>query len=103
MIYVKKYNTDNGVMLAMCDADLIDKVLKDGDIEINIKDYSDFYKGELIDSKSAKGIINAEGIQSANVIGNEAVAAAIENSVIEKAHVKRIKNIPYAQAYSTKY
>jgi hypothetical protein len=103
MIYIKKYNTDNGVMLAMCDADLIDKVLKDGDIEINIKDYSDFYKGELVDSKNAKSIINAEGIQSANVIGKESVGAAIENSIIEETHVKRIKNVPYAQAYSTKY
>ncbi len=103
MIYIKKYTTENGIMLAMCDVDLIDKVLSEGDLEINIKDYSHFYKGELIDSKRAKSFINAEAIHSVNVIGKESVAAAIENSIIEKGHIKKIKDIPYAQAFSTKF
>lgn len=103
MIYIKKYPTDNGVILAMCDADLIDKVLTEGDIEINIKDYSGFYKGDLVDVKKAKDVINAETIHSVNAVGKEAVSAAIENSIIEKGHVKRINDIPYAQAYSVKY
>ncbi len=103
MIYLKKYTTDNGVMLAMCDVDLIDKVLTEGDLEINIKDYSAFYKGDIIDPKRAKVIINAEEIHSANVIGKEAVAVAIESAIIEKGHVKKIKDVPYAQAFSTKF
>ena len=103
MIYLKKYSTDNGVILAMCDADLIDKVLTEGDLEINIKDYSGFYKGEIIDPKKVKGIISAETIHSVNVIGKEAVNAAIESAIIEKGHVKRINDVPYAQAFSVKY
>lgn len=102
MIYVKKHPTDNGIMLAMCDADLMDKVLSEGDIEINIKDYSDFYKGDLISSKNVKNVIDEAMIHSANVIGKESVSAAIENSIIEKAHVKTINKVPYAQAYRTK-
>ena len=101
MIYIKKYNTDNGTILAMCDADLIDKVLKEGDVEINVKDYSSFYKGDLVNPKDVKRAIDAT-IHSVNVIGKEAVGAAIENLIIEKANVKTVNNIPYAQAYSTK-
>jgi hypothetical protein len=103
MIYLKKHHTENGVMLAMCDVDLIDKVLTEGDLEINIRAYSAFYKGDIINPKSAKGIIDAENIHSVNAIGKEAVGAAIASSIIEEAHVKRIKDVPYAQAYSTKY
>src|SRR5271157_5358096 len=98
MIYIKKHKTDNGVMLAMCDADLIDKVLSEGDVEINLKNYSGFYKGDLIDPKNIRKIIDEETIHSANVVGKEAVGAAIENDIIEKSHVKTVDKIPYAQA-----
>jgi hypothetical protein len=103
MIYVKKYATENGVMLAMCDADLIDKVLAEGDLEMDMRAYAGFYKGDLIDPKNAKRLIDAETIHSANVVGKESVDAAIASSIIQKGHVKTIGDVPYAQAYSTKY
>ena len=61
MIYFKKHRTENGDIIAMCDSELIDKVLQEGVIELNIKDYSSFYKGELISEEQAKEMINPEG------------------------------------------
>ena len=102
MIYIKKHDSENGNIIAMCDSSLIDKVLTEGDMEVNIRDYSDFYKGELISTEKAKDIIKTERLYSANIIGKESVALAIESSIIKKDNVKTIKKIPYALAFRVK-
>jgi len=103
MIYIKIYNTDNGNIVAMCDSTLIDKVLKEGEMEINLRDYSDFYKGELVDTKKAASMISPEKLHSANVIGKESVDAAIKGAIIHKDSVKKINSVPYAYAFRIKY
>ena len=102
MIYFKKHKTENGAIIAMCDSELIDKVLQEGVIELNIKDYSSFYKGELISEAEAKGQIDPKEIYSANVVGSKSVEIAMKSSIIEKGHVKTIKSVPYAQAFKVK-
>ncbi len=102
MIYVKRHDTEKGVVLAMCDAALIDRVLTEGDIEINIRDYAEFYKGELVDGKLARSLISSEGLYSANVIGEEAIGAAIEKEIIDRANVRSVGKVPYAQAFNTR-
>jgi hypothetical protein len=102
MIYLKKHKTENGFIIAMCDSELIDKVLYDGVVEINIKDYSAFYKGELLSGSKAKEQLDSKDIYSANVIGEESVNAAIESSIIERGNVKTVKKVPYAQAFKIK-
>ncbi len=99
LIYLKIHATENGKLIAMCDESLIDKILQEGEMVIDIKNYSDFYKGELIHSKSFNDIVSAHDILSANIVGKESVEAAITNKVIERGHVKRISGIPYAHAY----
>jgi len=97
MIYVKVHPTPNGNILAMCDEEQIDKVLKDGEIVINIKDYSDFYKGELVDGKLEEKY--TDDIYSANVIGKKAVEMAIKSNIIKKEHIRMAGGVPYAHAY----
>ena len=102
MIYFKKHATENGDIIAMCDSELIDKVLQEGAIELNIKDYSSFYKGELISPEEAKELIIPKEIFSANVVGSKSVEVAMGSSIIEKGHIKTIKSVPYAQAFKVK-
>ena len=102
MIYFKKHRTDNGAIIAMCDSDLIDKVLQEGAIELNLKDYSSFYKGELISAEQAKELINPKEIFSANVVGSKSVEVAMKSAIIEKSHIKTINRVPYAQAFKVK-
>jgi hypothetical protein len=102
MIYLKKHKTENGSIIAMCDSDLINKVLNDGIIEINIKDYSSFYNGDLLSVDKALEQINAEEVYSANIVGSESIKVAVKCSIIEKSNVKKVKDIPYAQAFSVK-
>jgi hypothetical protein len=103
MIYIKIHGTDNGLMVGMCDSSLIDKVLTEGDVEINIKDYSDFYKGELVSAEKAHSMIKPEMIHSANIIGKESVEIAIKSKIILKESVKKVNKIPYAYAFKIKY
>lgn len=99
MIYVRLHDSENGVLLAMCDEKLIDKVIEEGEVYINIRDYSDFYKGELV-SKDEVGRLLPEKLHSANIVGNEAVEAAVEHSIIKREHVRTALGVRYANAYS---
>jgi hypothetical protein len=103
MIYVKIHNGENGNIIAMCDSSLIDKIISDGELEINIRDYSDFYKGSLVDGKKALSMINPATMSSANIIGKESVKIAIEGSIILEESVKLAGKIPYAYAFKIKY
>ena len=102
MIYLKLHSTENGNMLAMCDSGLIDKVVSEGDVEINLKDYSDFYKGQLLSREAALELVKKEDIVSANVVGTEAVKVALEKKIIEKGNVRKVSRIPYANAFRVK-
>ncbi len=102
MIYFKKHRTENGAIIAMCDSELIDKVLQEGVIELNLKDYSSFYKGELLTEVQAKALINPKEIFSANVVGSKSVEVAMSSAIIEKGHIKTINRVPYAQAFKVK-
>ena len=102
MIYLKKHTTESGFIIAMCDSDLIDRVLRDGTVEINIKDYSSFYKGELMSAGEARGHLDPKNVCSANIIGKESVDIAIGSSIIDKGSVKKAEKVPYAQAFRVK-
>ncbi len=100
MIYVKLYDTERGPMLAMCDKDLLGKVLEDGDVTLDLKSYRSFYEGDLVPNDStADRILVKLKVASANIVGKESIDAAIRSKIIDKGNVKKIKGIPYAQAY----
>jgi hypothetical protein len=92
------HETPNGNILAMCDEELIDKVIKEGTVIINIKDYSEFYKGELIGEMELDNRYKQD-IFSANIVGRKSVDLAVSNRIINKEHVKIVDGIPYAHAY----
>ena len=99
VIYLKTHETDKGSILAMCDSELIDSVLGEGDVVMDIKSYAGFYMGELVDSARAKEVAGKLKIFSANIVGKESVEAAIGCAVIREEHVRRISGVPYAQAF----
>ena len=103
MIYIKIHSTENGDMIGMCDSDLLGKILKEGEIEINLRGYSDFYKGELGNEEKVLKMLKPEKLVSANVVGKESVSAAVKAGVIERASIKKIDKTPYAYAFRIKY
>lgn len=100
MLYIKMHDTENGIILALCDEKLINEILIEGELELDIKNYQDFYNGKLIDKEEILDEnIKIKELFSVNIIGEEAIFYGIKNKIIEKENIKQIINIPYAQAY----
>ncbi len=98
MIYVKLHESEDGSILAMCDESLIGRTLSEGELFIDINSYSDFYVGELVDTKNYE-LHGLEGIVSFNIIGTESVEFCIRNSIVEIENIKTVEGVPVAHAY----
>jgi len=98
MIFVKKYCTDHGVMLAMCDEELIGRVLKEGKIEIDLEKYASFYKGDLMSEADAMAIEINE-LYSANIVGERSVSIMMKKGIVGKDEVKKACKVPFVQVY----
>jgi len=92
-IYIKVYTTQNEILVAACDAELIGKTLKEGEIEFHIS--KEFYADILGDEELLKKhLVNAT---IANLVGHRAVKCGIEVGLIDKENVIKIAGIPHAQ------
>ena len=76
---------------AICDEDLINKKLKDEDIEIEITER--FYKGDLKDTEETKEVIRTA--PNLNLVGKNTIELA--KQVIEIQTIKTIQGTPTAQ------
>lgn len=103
MLYLKIHENEHGAVLAMCDKELIGKVLQEGSLYIDLKQFSEFYEGKLVDIKTAVSIILKVQAYSVNAIGKESVEAAIEGKLVKKENTSSVNGVPYAQAYKVDY
>lgn len=95
------HETENGSMIAMCDENLIDRILEQGDIYINIKDYKSYYMGERIGKENAiRRIKLVEKVHSANIVGKESVEVGLDTKIIGKGDVLNVDGVPYVQSYN---
>lgn len=92
-IYIKVYTVQNEVLVAACDAELIGKTLKEGEIEFHVS--KEFYADVLGDEELLKKhLVNAT---IANLVGHRAIKCGIEVGIIDKENVIKIAGIPHAQ------
>jgi len=98
-MYLRIHKTQNGTIVAACDRELIGQELTDGDVCIDLKKYSSFYKEKLITEKELSEALKMS-FNSANLVGKKAVNTALMLKIASKSNVKYIKNIPYIQIYS---
>ncbi|MDE1855856.1 MAG: DUF424 family protein [Candidatus Micrarchaeota archaeon] len=100
MIYVKVHKTEKGDVIAMCDEDLLGKVLRDGKAEVDLKTYSDFYRGDLMSPKQAELGLDLASMYSANVVGKESVKVMVAKGVVGEGQVRKISKVPFVQLYT---
>jgi hypothetical protein len=81
------------VLLAMCDADLLGKTLKQGKIVFHIRE--EFYKGSLMCLEEAVGLIRQSTI--VNMVGQRIVKKAVEEGWIHPDAVLEIEGVPHVQ------
>ncbi len=92
-IYMKVYTVYNEVLVAACDAELIGKTLREGEIEFHVS--KEFYADVLGDEEMLKKHLAKATI--ANLVGHKAVKCGIEMGMIDEENILKIAGIPHAQ------
>ena len=93
MMYLKVHKVSGEVMVAVCDCELLGKTFDEGDLCLSVES-AFFGEEEATAREVAKALA---GATIANMVGEKAVACAIETSCIEGENVLRICGVPTAQ------
>ncbi len=93
-MYLKIHESKNGRIVAVCDEELIGKVLEDKDRVMDLDRYRGFYVGEKANEDQV--VVALKKFSSLNIVGKKSVAAALRTV---NADVMYIKKIPYIQMY----
>ncbi|MCL5100471.1 MAG: DUF424 family protein [Candidatus Marsarchaeota archaeon] len=99
MIYIKNYNTESGTVLAMCDQELIGNIYSEGKLELDLKSYSEFYVGELINEEEVETYIEGE-LYSANIVGKRSVGIVVSKGIVSRDDVKEVGGVPFVHIYT---
>ncbi len=84
-------------IVAACDAELLGKVFREGEMVLDLKKYRSFYDGEKVtEGELAVLLKDAENI---NLVGKKTIAAAGKRINVDSAGVRKIKGIPHLQIY----
>jgi hypothetical protein len=89
--FVRTSNYQNSAMLNICDEDLIERVLKQDNLEIKIS--KSYYGQRLVDEEEAKNLMRNSSIL--NIAGKESVEMSIDLKMGTRAGVKTVDGVPF--------
>jgi hypothetical protein len=92
-VYLNLKKIGNNVLLAICDAEILGKTLREGKIVFNVKE--EFYKGARVAIEEAVDMIANSTI--VNMVGKNIVQKAIEKGYVHPEAVLNIEGVPHAQ------
>ncbi|NYZ76073.1 DUF424 family protein [Candidatus Micrarchaeota archaeon] len=97
MLLMRTFKKGKEKIVAVCDAELIGKVLREGELVLNLEKYASFYKGEEADEATVeKELLTAT---SMNLVGENAVAIAKRMKLVKDSNVMKIQKVPHVQIY----
>jgi len=79
-------------IVAICDDDLQGRVIEENDKILDLS--ADFYKGKHIDEEQTTVIMKKSN--NLNLVGEQTIALALKEKIIEKENIRTIKSIPFA-------
>lgn len=91
--YVKVH--EQGVV-AVADAELLGKRFEDGGFQLDVS--QQFYGGEMVDEESLLSFL--EAAKSLNIVGERAVAFAVQLELVSLDAVISVGGVPHVQVYS---
>ncbi len=92
-MYMKKYNAEEKMIVAVCDKDIIGKKFREGELVLKLEE--SFYKGE---EKCREEVIEAlMSAAIANISGERSIACAVDCGCIDPETIIFIEGIPHAQ------
>ena len=94
-MYVKIHKSQDSIVTAICDEDLIGKKFSDEEKQLEITER--FYKGEITSEEETIKIMQAA--TNLNLVGKKTIDLSLKNKIIDKDSIIKIKNIPHAQIF----
>lgn len=91
-VYLKIHFRRDIETVACCDEGLLNKVFKEGKLEIEIS--NSFYGGDLIEMRQAVKIL--EHASYFNIVGENIINKVLEQKIIPKEGVRSINGVPMA-------
>ncbi len=92
-MYMKKYDTEGQIIVAVCDKDIIGKKFREGELVLKLEEA--FYKGNETCNEEVKEALMEATI--ANLSGKKSIACAVDCGCIDPDTVVFIEGIPHAQ------
>lgn len=92
-VYLKVYEIDREVLVAVADEDCLCKKFTEGEACLDVS--KDFYGTQHADYEEVVSALKEATI--ANIVGKESVALAVENGFVNFEDVLFIEGIPHAQ------
>ena len=87
----KVISASGNLMLNICDHELVDKTLHDGETKIKIN--PNYYAERDVDEHEAKNLLTK--CNSINMIGEKTVSLAINLGIGSEKSIRRIEGIPF--------
>ena len=91
-VYLKVHVTDEFETIACCDEELLDQVVKEGNIHIKIS--NQFFGGSLINLEDAISILKESS--NFNIVGENIIEKAINCKILPREGIRLINGVPMA-------
>lgn len=95
MYWAKVFTTKTEFVVALCDKELLGKILNFKQKRIKVKVSERFYGGEIIDELKVVKLLEKATV--GNLIGKSITELAAKNGYISKENIILIDGIPHAQ------
>lgn len=92
-IYIKEYDYGSGILVAICDAELVGKSFEENGLHLTIS--AAFYKGEIATEREVVRSLKHATI--ANLVGERAIKCALDHHFIEERNILLVEGVPHAQ------
>lgn len=97
MLLMRTFKKGKEKIVAVCDSELIGKVLREGELVLNLDKYASFYRGEEADELAVEREL--QSATSINLVGERATGIAERMKLIKKSDIRHIQKIPHVQVY----
>ena len=87
----KVINSSGNLMLNICDPELVDKTIQDGNIKIKIN--TNYYSERDVDEHEAKNLL--EKCSSINMVGEKTILLATSLGIGSEKSIRRIEGVPF--------
>mgnify|MGYP001324769887 FL=1 len=91
MFSARLIHHNDGLMLNICDADLLGKTLNRDNFTLKISEK--YYAEKVVDKEEAKDLLKRSN--SINMVGKEIISLSVNMNIGSRAGVKEIDGIPF--------